>query len=219
MGDIDIINETGEIISVKVVGVFFGDVGGQDYQLSSWLVLFFDVSRNIFKLIDMMIGLQEIYFVKANTKKLNRMVDQIFYITELRLWNINRMIDFVKLSENNKKLNFKATNKDISDSEYVIDSINLKDLQVYNFSNDNLDVEAFSNLLNLKEIHIHRINFQHFKYKIKRIEFEKINISEKDLIFIANLKKIEDILFISCDIQGKAYRGIKFLFFNEGSLD
>ncbi|TBU07920.1 hypothetical protein CWI36_0207p0010 [Hamiltosporidium magnivora] len=29
---------------------------------------------------------------------------------------------------------------------------------------------------------------------------------KEDLIFIANYKKIEDILFISCDIQGKTYR-------------
>ncbi|TBU04739.1 hypothetical protein CWI39_0763p0020, partial [Hamiltosporidium magnivora] len=115
-------------------------------------------------------GLQEIYFEKANTIKLNRSVDQIFYIKECAI--------FI----------------------------------------DNLDVEAFSNLLNLKEIHIHRIYFQNIsfselfcasqEYKIKRMK--------KDLIFIANYKKIEDVLFISCDIQGKAYRWIKFLFFNEG---
>ncbi|TBU20460.1 hypothetical protein CWI38_0067p0010, partial [Hamiltosporidium tvaerminnensis] len=81
----------------------------------------------------------------------------------------------------------------------------------------------------LKEIKVYRINFQNMsfselfcaskEYKIERMEFSKINISEKDLIFIANLKKIEDILFRSCDIQGKAYHWIKFLFYNKGYIE
>ncbi|TBU02617.1 hypothetical protein CWI39_1120p0010, partial [Hamiltosporidium magnivora] len=45
------------------------------------------------------------------------------------------------------------------------------------------------------------------------------NISEKDLIFIANLKKIEYIQFGSCDIHGKTYRLIEFLFVNEGYIE
>ncbi|KAK1348492.1 hypothetical protein LUQ84_002096 [Hamiltosporidium tvaerminnensis] len=189
------------------------------------------------KLIDMMIGLQKIYVLKPNIIDINRFVNQIFYITELYLLDINKMIDFLKLSKENEKFDFKATN--ILDSEYPIDSLkflfqnydisSIKKLIIFELTINNLNVKALSNLLSLKELNIYRIKFQNIsfselfcasrEYKIERMEFAKIDISEKDLIFIANLKKIEDILFRSCDIQGKAYHWIKFLFYNEGYIE
>ncbi|KAK1347794.1 hypothetical protein LUQ84_002775 [Hamiltosporidium tvaerminnensis] len=48
---------------------------------------------------------------------------------------------------------------------------------------------------------------------------EEINISENDLIFIANLKKIEYIKFVSCYIHGKTYRLIEFLFVNDNYIE
>ncbi|KAK1348384.1 hypothetical protein LUQ84_002388 [Hamiltosporidium tvaerminnensis] len=187
------------------------------------------------KLIDMMTGLQEIYFFKTNTIKLNRFVNQIFYITELNLRGINKMIDFLKLSEKNKKFDFKATSKAKADLKLSLsplkflfqnyDISSTKKLSIFDFSIDNSNVEAFSTLLNLKKLNIVRINFENIsfselflakqEYKIKRMWLTGINISEKDLIFIANLKKIEDIRLLSCDIQGKAYHWIYMYFYNE----
>ncbi|KAK1349058.1 hypothetical protein LUQ84_001739 [Hamiltosporidium tvaerminnensis] len=194
---------------------------------------------SFFKLIDMMIGLQEIYFDKTNTIKLNRSVDQIVYITELDLWDINKMIDFLKLSEKNEKFNFKATNKDILDSEYPIDFLkflfqnydisSMKQLSIFDFSINNLNVKSLSNLLSLEKLNIVRINFQNIsfselfcasrEYKIKRMGLNGINISEKDLIFIGNLKKIADIRLWSCVIQGNTYNEIKMLFLNENYIE
>ncbi|TBU03070.1 hypothetical protein CWI39_1036p0020 [Hamiltosporidium magnivora] len=183
----------------------------------------------------MMIALPGIYFDKTNNINLNRSADQIFYITELYLSNINDRIDFLKLSEKNKYFDFKATNKDILDSEYPINSLkflfqnydpsSIKQLSISDFSIDNLNVKAFSNLLDLKEINIYKINFQNIcfselfcasrEYKIKRMELNEINISEQDLIFIENLKKIKDIIFWWCDIHEMTFFKIKFLFLNE----
>ncbi|KAK1347537.1 hypothetical protein LUQ84_003072 [Hamiltosporidium tvaerminnensis] len=187
----------------------------------------------------MMIGLQEIYFAKINTIKLNRFVDQIFYITELILFDIYRMIDLLKLLTNKQQFDFIATNKDKANFKLSSIPVNflfqnyrmcgIKKLSARDFSIGNLNVKAFSNLLSLKELIFLRINFQKMsfselfcanqEYKIERMELVEINISEKDLIFIANLKKIKDILFRSCDIQGKAYHWIKILFNNEGYIE
>ncbi|TBT99289.1 hypothetical protein CWI39_2075p0020 [Hamiltosporidium magnivora] len=157
----------------------------------------------------MMIGLQEIYFDTTNT---------------------------IKLNPNNEKFDFRATNKDISDSEYPIDSLkflfqnyemsSIKQLLlIRDFSIDNLNVKAFNNLLNLKKLNICRINFQNIsfselfcalqEYKIKRMKLEEINISEKDIIFIATLRKLEYIIFDRCVIQKETKNWLKFLFFNE----
>ncbi|TBT99496.1 hypothetical protein CWI36_1956p0010 [Hamiltosporidium magnivora] len=192
-----------------------------------------------FKLINMMIGLQKIYIYTGNIIMLNRSVDQIFYITELYIWYIYKMIDLLQHLAKNEKFDFKATNKDIFGSEYPKDSLkfafpnynlsSIKKLSIENFSIGNSNVNAFSNLLCLKELDIAKINYQNIsfselfcakqEYKIKRMNLEKINISEKDLIFIANLKKIEVIHFRWCDIQGKAYFWIKFLFVSENYIE
>ncbi|KAK1349358.1 hypothetical protein LUQ84_001536 [Hamiltosporidium tvaerminnensis] len=194
-----------------------------------------DSFRIFFKLIYMMIDLQEIYVYAINTWKLTRFVNRIFYIKELTLRNTHEMIDLLKLSENNKNIALKITNKDISDSEYPKDSLkflfqnydlsSIMKLSIRNFLIDNLDVKAFSNLSNLKEFKVFRINFQNIgfselfcnsrEYKIKRMDLDEINISEKDLIFIANLKKIEKIIFRNFNIQRKTYNCIQMLFNNE----
>ncbi|TBU04081.1 hypothetical protein CWI36_0814p0020, partial [Hamiltosporidium magnivora] len=204
----------------------------------------FSPEENIFysvfsKLIDIMIGLQEIYFTKRNIIKLNRSVDQIFYIKELDLCDINEMIDLLKLSEKNKKFDFKATNKDILDSEYPIDSLNclfqnyemsgIKKLSIRKFSINYSNEKELGNLLNLKELNIVSINFLNIsfselfcaiqEYKIKRMWLTGINISEKDLIFIANLKKIEDIILWTCNIKENTYSEIEMLFFKEGYIE
>ncbi|KAK1347487.1 hypothetical protein LUQ84_003024 [Hamiltosporidium tvaerminnensis] len=188
-----------------------------------------------FKPIDMMIGLQEIYFTQLNIIKLNRSVDQIFYIKELDLYDINEMIDFLKQSEKNEKFDFKSTNKAKADlklslsplkflfQNYEISSI--KKLSISDFNINNSNVEAFSTLLSLKELKIHKIWFQNIsfselflakqEYKISRMYLDEINISEKDLIFIANLKKIEYIKLWSYGIQGKDYTWIRMYFYNE----
>ncbi|TBT96825.1 hypothetical protein CWI36_3344p0010, partial [Hamiltosporidium magnivora] len=188
-----------------------------------------------FKPIDMMIGLQEIYFTQLNIIKLNRSVDQIFYIKELDLYDINEMIDFLKQSEKNEKFDFKSTNKAKADlklslsplkflfQNYEISSI--KKLSISDFYINNSNVEAFSTLLSLKELKIHKIWFQNIsfselflakqEYKISRMYLDEINISEKDLIFIANLKKIEYIKLWSYGIQGKDYTWIRMYFYNE----
>ncbi|TBU00079.1 hypothetical protein CWI36_1751p0020, partial [Hamiltosporidium magnivora] len=190
---------------------------------------------SFFKLVDMMIGLQEIYIAIINIIKLNRSLDQIFYITDLNLWSINEMIDFSKLSEKNKKFDIKATSKAKADLELSsiplkflfqnYEMSGIKKLSIRNFSINHLNVKALSNLLNLKELNIVRINFQNIsfselfcakqEYKIKRMYLEEINISEKDFIFIANLKKIKDIRLWRYDIQGKAYTWICMYFYNE----
>ncbi|TBU20938.1 hypothetical protein CWI38_0008p0110 [Hamiltosporidium tvaerminnensis] len=165
------------------------------------------------KLIGMMIDLQEIYFYKTNFIKLNRFVNQIFYITELILLDINKMIDSLQHLAKNEKFDFEATSKDEENLKLSSSPLNnlfrsyemwaIKKLIIRDFSIDNLDVKAFSNLLKLKEIKVYRINFQNIsfseffcakqEYKIKIMTLDGLNISEKDLIFIANLKKIEDI--------------------------
>ncbi|KAK1349427.1 hypothetical protein LUQ84_3582 [Hamiltosporidium tvaerminnensis] len=191
------------------------------------------------KLIDMMIGLQEIYFYKTNTIKLNRFADQIFYITELNLWDIDRMIYLLKLLTNKQQFDFIATNKDKANlklssipvkflfQNYDLSSI--KKLSIWNLSIDNLNVKALCNLLSLVEFNIYCIKFQNIsfselfcasrEYKIERMEFDKIDISEKDLIFIANLKKIEFIKLWSYGIQGKDYAWIRMYFFNENYIE
>ncbi|TBT97182.1 hypothetical protein CWI37_2443p0010 [Hamiltosporidium tvaerminnensis] len=101
----------------------------------------------------------------------------------------------------------------------------IKQLLIRDFSIDNLNVKAFNNLLNLKKLNICRINFQNIsfselfcalqEYKIKRMKLEEINISEKDIIFIATLRKLEYIIFDRCVIQKETKNWLKFLFFNE----
>ncbi|TBU11236.1 hypothetical protein CWI38_1310p0020 [Hamiltosporidium tvaerminnensis] len=191
-----------------------------------------------YKLIGMIKGLQEIYVCKINCFTLNRSVDQIFYITELTHENTHEMIDLLNFLTANKKFAFTAENKDISDSEnpkntlkflfHKYDLSSIKQLSIRHFFIDNLDVKAFSNLLNLKELNISRIDFQNIsfselfceshEYKIKRMKLIQINISEKDFIFIANLKKIEKIICECCNIQKKTYGWIKFLFNSEGYI-
>ncbi|TBU10055.1 hypothetical protein CWI38_2062p0010, partial [Hamiltosporidium tvaerminnensis] len=194
---------------------------------------------DFFQLIDMMIGLQKIYFDTTNTIKLNRFENQIFYITELDLRCFDRMIDFLIQSEQNEKFDFEATNKDGENlklylsplkflfQNYEISSI--KKLSISDFYINNSDVEALCNLLSLEELNINSIKFENIsfselflakqEYKIKRMNLYGINISEKDLIFIANLKKIEYIQFESCYIQGNTYNEIKMSFFNENYIE
>ncbi|KAK1351096.1 hypothetical protein LUQ84_000369 [Hamiltosporidium tvaerminnensis] len=191
------------------------------------------------KLIDMMIGLQEIYFTKRNIIKLNRFFNQIFYITELDLWDIDEMIDLLQNLAMNEKFDFKATSKAKADLEsspsplnflfqnYDISSI--KKLIIRAFSIDNSDVKALCNLLSLVEFNIYCIKFKNIsfselfcanqEYKIERMELVQINISEKDLIFIANLKKIRFIIFLRCNIQEMTYGRYEFLFNNEGYIE
>ncbi|KAK1349133.1 hypothetical protein LUQ84_001815 [Hamiltosporidium tvaerminnensis] len=186
-----------------------------------------------------MIGLQEINYKKENTLKFNRSVDQSFYITELSFRDIDEMIDLLQNLAMNEKFDFKATSKAKADLEsspsplnflfqnYDISSI--KKLIIRVFSIDNSDVKALCNLLSLKELNIYGIKFKNIsfselfcanqEYKIKRMKLFEMNISEQDLIFIENLKKIEDIIFISCDIQGNTYNEIKMLFVNEGYIE
>ncbi|TBT96953.1 hypothetical protein CWI36_3246p0010 [Hamiltosporidium magnivora] len=149
------------------------------------------------------------------------------------------MIDFLKLSEKNKKFDFKATSKAKADLKLSLsplkflcqnyDLSSIKKLSISYIPTDNLNVKALSNLLNLKELYIYSINFQNIsfselfcakqEYKIKRMEFDRINISEKDLIFIGNLKKIRVIKFWMCTIQRKTYKYIYMLFVNEGYIE
>ncbi|TBT96748.1 hypothetical protein CWI39_3446p0010, partial [Hamiltosporidium magnivora] len=114
------------------------------------------------RLIDMMIGLQEIYFHNINTIKLNRSVDQSFYIAELDIWWIDRMIDLLQDLAKNEKFDFKATSKAKADlklslsplkflfQKYDISSI--KKLSIVDFCINDSNVEAFSTLLSLKEL-------------------------------------------------------------------
>ncbi|TBT96723.1 hypothetical protein CWI39_3461p0010 [Hamiltosporidium magnivora] len=183
----------------------------------------------------MMIGLQEIYFNVRNIIKLNRFVNQIFYITELNLWDIDEMIDLLKFLTNKQQFDFEATSKDEENlklsrsplqflfQNYDISSI--KKLIIREFSIDNSDVKALCNLLSLIEFNIYCIKFKNIsfselfcanqEYKIKKMKLSQINISQKDLIFIENLKKIRVIIFWSCNIQGNTYESIRMCFYNE----
>ncbi|TBU00653.1 hypothetical protein CWI36_1570p0010 [Hamiltosporidium magnivora] len=190
---------------------------------------------SFFKLIDMMIGLQEIYFYKTNFIKLNRSVNQIFYTTELYLLDINEMINFLKHSKENEKFDFEATSKDEENlklssiivkflfQNYDISSIRI--LSIRDLCINNSNVKAFSNFLNLKELNLFEINLQNMsfselfcanqEYKIQIMKLIEINISEKDFIFIANLKKIEYIRLWSCDILKNTYSCLQMYFYNE----
>ncbi|TBT96887.1 hypothetical protein CWI36_3292p0010, partial [Hamiltosporidium magnivora] len=105
----------------------------------------------------------------------------------------------------------------------------IKKLIIRAFSIDNSDVKALCNLLSLVEFNIYCIKFKNIsfselfcanqEYKIKRMELIRINISEKDLIFIENLKKIRVIIFRSCDIQGNTYNEINMLFVTENYIE
>ncbi|TBU00249.1 hypothetical protein CWI39_1744p0010, partial [Hamiltosporidium magnivora] len=132
---------------------------------------------------------------------------------------------FLKLSENNQNFDFKTTNEDNLDSECVLYSLkalfrkyyigNIKKLHMCDFSIDNSNVKAFSNLTNLKELNVHSIKFQNIyfsdlfctsqKYNIKRLEFDKIKIFKRDLIFIANFEHIKEIKFLICHIYQETY--------------
>ncbi|KAK1349140.1 hypothetical protein LUQ84_001821 [Hamiltosporidium tvaerminnensis] len=192
-----------------------------------------------FKLIDMMIGLQEIDFFKTNIIKLNRSVDQSFYITELSIRDINEMIDLWQHLAKNEKFDFKATSKAKADLKSPLSPLNflfqnedissIKKLSISEFSIDNSDVKAFSTLLRLKEINIVRIKFQNIsfselfcanqEYKIEKMKLSRINISEKDYIFIANLKNIRVIIFSMCNILKMTYGWYIFSFNNEGYIE
>ncbi|TBU02144.1 hypothetical protein CWI39_1221p0020 [Hamiltosporidium magnivora] len=107
---------------------------------------------------------------------------------------------------------------------YDLSSINEPSL--YDFCVSKSNLKAFSNLLNLKELNFFIINFENIsiselfcashEYKIKNMRLEKINISEKDLIFIANLKNLKKLEFEGCYVQQKTYLYcMKMLFINE----
>ncbi|TBT98556.1 hypothetical protein CWI36_2334p0010, partial [Hamiltosporidium magnivora] len=192
-----------------------------------------------FKLIKSMIGLQEIYFHNINTIKLNCSVDQSFYIQELSIRDINEMIDLLQNLAMNEKFDFEATSKAKADLKLSRSPLNflfqnedissIKKLSISDFSIDNSDVKAFSTLLRLKEINIVRIKFQNIsfselfcanqEYKIEKMKLSRINISEKDYIFIANLKNIRVIIFSMCNILKMTYGCYKFLFNNEGYIE
>ncbi|TBU01937.1 hypothetical protein CWI36_1227p0010 [Hamiltosporidium magnivora] len=178
-----------------------------------------------FELLNMMVDLKEVFFMSEETLKLSRSVSQIFYITELNLLNVNRMIDFLKILANNKNFDLTAAYNDILDLECPSDSVkflfknydlsSINELSLYDFSIDKSNLKAFSNLLNLKELNFFRINFENIslselfcasqEYKIKIMKLKEINISEKDLIFIANLKNLKKLEFERCYIQQKTY--------------
>ncbi|KAK1348496.1 hypothetical protein LUQ84_002100 [Hamiltosporidium tvaerminnensis] len=189
-----------------------------------------------FELLNMMVDLKEVFFMSEETLKLSRSVSQIFYITELELLNVNRMIDFLKILTINKNFDLTAAYNDILDLECPSDSVkflfknydlsSINELSLYDFSIDKSNLKAFSNLLNLKELNFFRINFENIslselfcasqEYKIKIMRLKEINISEKDLIFIANLKNLKKLEFERCYIQQKTYlHCIKMLFINE----
>ncbi|TBU03501.1 hypothetical protein CWI36_0914p0020 [Hamiltosporidium magnivora] len=131
------------------------------------------------------------------------------------------MIDSLRILVNKKIYDFTTINKDMLGTKSLSNSFkilfrnhyltSIKKLYLVEFAIDSLTVKAFSNLLNLKEVIIFRINCENTffqvlfcvlqEYQIKRLEIVELNISEKDLIFIANLKKIEKIIFWRCNIQ------------------
>ncbi|TBU06124.1 hypothetical protein CWI36_0511p0020 [Hamiltosporidium magnivora] len=117
---------------------------------------------SFFRLIDMMIGLQAIYFEKTNTIKLNRSVNQIFYITELYLWSIDKMIDLLQHLAKNIKFDPTASNKDKADLKLFSIPVkflfknyglnNTMKLCIWDFPIDNLNVKAFQIFIESKRI-------------------------------------------------------------------
>ncbi|TBT98151.1 hypothetical protein CWI39_2558p0010 [Hamiltosporidium magnivora] len=186
-----------------------------------------------------MIGLQEIDFFKTNIIKLNRSVDQSFYITELFILRIGIMIELLQHLAKNEKFDFKATSKAKENLKLSSSPLNnlfqnynlssIKKLCIEDFCINNSNLEEFSTLLSLKELNISGIKFQNIsfselfcanqEYKIEKMKLSRINISEKDYIFIANLKNIRVIIFSMCNILEMTYGWYKFSFNNEGYIE
>ncbi|KAK1349109.1 hypothetical protein LUQ84_001790 [Hamiltosporidium tvaerminnensis] len=183
-----------------------------------------------------MIGLVEASLTWINSLKLSRSLSQFFYITELEVSEVSKMIYVLKILANNLAFDFKSANNDISDINCPSDSLkflfenydlsSINKLSLYDFCVTKSNLKAFSNLLNLKELNFFRINFETIslselfcasrEYNIKRMKLERIYIAAKDLIFIANLNNLKELEFEGCYIQQKTYlHCIKMLFLNE----
>ncbi|TBU13057.1 hypothetical protein CWI38_0544p0030 [Hamiltosporidium tvaerminnensis] len=168
-----------------------------------------------YELINMMQGLKEINFESTESITFRRSINRFFYITELILCYINKMIQLLKLSEYDENFDFKTTDNDISASKCPSESLKLlfvkynlssiKKLCLCFFSISKCDQEALRNLINLRELKMYKIDLQNIffselfctslEYKIKRLRFVRTNIFERDLTFIANLKKLKELYF------------------------
>ncbi|TBU00297.1 hypothetical protein CWI37_1051p0020 [Hamiltosporidium tvaerminnensis] len=105
-------------------------------------------------------------------------------------------ITFRQYDEN---FDFKTTDNDISASKCPSES--LKELEMYKIDLQNI---FFSKLFRTS-----------LEYNIKKLRFVRTNIFERDLTFIANLKKLKELFIHESFIYQKIYHFIKILFLND----
>ncbi|TBU04146.1 hypothetical protein CWI36_0806p0010 [Hamiltosporidium magnivora] len=210
------LNDILSVIGLETLGINYSDILFEnDICVKNKPINYFDfwlktrqASGYFIELINMMIGLEEASLTWINSLKLSRSLIQCFYITELGVSEVSKMI---------YSFDFKSANNDISDFNCHSDSLKLlfenydlssiKKGTLSQFSIDKLNLKAFSNLHNLKELNFLRINFEN-------ISLSEL-FSDEDLIFIASLQNLKELEFEGCYIKQKTYlHCIKMLFIN-----